>query len=161
MTPPSSLSVCLVLPCFQRRNKRRQLLQRVLCSDEIQQSSLQKWENLHQWQTTGKYSYCCLVAVYGDKSGHVLCCSCHNYIKKGKKGNLNEEALCSLSLLQVRVYCDQWRRPRAPQSQSPSSDPQKSDTPTASPSHSTPVTPVLTPKKKLATEVLRKLKVDR
>lgn len=86
MTPPSSLSLCLVLPCFQRRDKRRQLLQSVLCSDQIQQSPLQKWENLHQWQTTGKYSYCCLVAVYGDKSGHVLCCFCHNYIKKKKRG---------------------------------------------------------------------------
>uniref|UniRef100_A0A8D0AQA7 RNA helicase n=1 Tax=Sander lucioperca TaxID=283035 RepID=A0A8D0AQA7_SANLU len=54
---------------------------------------------------------------------------------------------------QVRVYCDQWRRPRAPQSP-PSASPQKSDSSVPS----TPVTPVLTPKKKLATEILRKLK---
>ncbi|XP_078105163.1 putative helicase mov-10-B.1 [Sander vitreus] len=58
---------------------------------------------------------------------------------------------------QVRVYCDQWRRPRAPQSPpSPSASPQKSDSSVPS----TPVTPVLTPKKKLATEILRKLKVN-
>uniref|UniRef100_A0A8D0DC94 RNA helicase n=1 Tax=Sander lucioperca TaxID=283035 RepID=A0A8D0DC94_SANLU len=56
---------------------------------------------------------------------------------------------------QVRVYCDQWRRPRAPQSP-PSASPQKSDSSVPS----TPVTPVLTPKKKLATEILRKLKVN-
>ncbi|XP_028432245.1 putative helicase mov-10-B.1 isoform X2 [Perca flavescens] len=58
---------------------------------------------------------------------------------------------------QVRVYCDQWRRPRAPQSPpSPSASPKKSDSSVPS----TPVTPVLTPKKKLATEILRKLKVN-
>ncbi|XP_030585585.1 putative helicase mov-10-B.1 [Archocentrus centrarchus] len=60
---------------------------------------------------------------------------------------------------QVRVYCDQWRRPRAPQPHSLSSGPQ---TPAESPAaSSTPVTPVLTPKKKLASEILRKLKVNR
>ncbi|AWP02474.1 putative helicase mov-10-B.1 [Scophthalmus maximus] len=55
---------------------------------------------------------------------------------------------------QVRVYCDQWRRPRAPQSAAESP---------AAPSSvaSTPVAPVLTPKKKLATEILHKLKVNR
>ncbi|XP_032370048.1 putative helicase mov-10-B.1 [Etheostoma spectabile] len=58
---------------------------------------------------------------------------------------------------QIRVYCDQWRRPRAPQSPpSPSASPQKSDPSVPS----TPVTPVLTPKKKLATEIVRKLKVN-
>ncbi|KAM7423013.1 hypothetical protein PAMA_010850 [Pampus argenteus] len=54
-----------------------------------------------------------------------------------------------------RVYCDQWRRHRAPQPQSPSPDPEK----TAAPS--TLVTPVLISKKKLATELLEKLKVNR
>ncbi|XP_040888869.1 putative helicase mov-10-B.2 isoform X2 [Toxotes jaculatrix] len=63
---------------------------------------------------------------------------------------------------QVRVYCDQWRRPRAPQPHSPSSGPQNTaETPAPSSVPSTPVTPVLTPKKKLATEILRKLKVNR
>nr|CBN80761.1 Putative helicase mov-10-A [Dicentrarchus labrax] len=69
---------------------------------------------------------------------------------------------------QVRVYCDQWRRPRAPQQEdSPSSSPQKTPAPSSSSSSSsssvppTPVIPVLTPKKKLATEILRKLKLNR
>uniref|UniRef100_A0A4W6EJ02 RNA helicase n=1 Tax=Lates calcarifer TaxID=8187 RepID=A0A4W6EJ02_LATCA len=63
---------------------------------------------------------------------------------------------------QVRVYCDQWRRPRAPQPHSPSSGPQKTvGTPGPSSVPSTPVTPVLTPKKKLATEILHKLKTNR
>ncbi|XP_037640935.1 putative helicase mov-10-B.1 [Sebastes umbrosus] len=65
---------------------------------------------------------------------------------------------------QVRVYCDQWRKPRAPQApHSPGSGPQKTaGTPSPSPvTPLTPVTPVLTPKKKLATEVLRKLKANR
>ncbi|XP_076597717.1 putative helicase mov-10-B.2 [Chaetodon auriga] len=61
---------------------------------------------------------------------------------------------------EFRVYCDQWRRPRAPQQpQSPGSDPQ-STAETRAPS-SVPVTPVLTPKKKLVTEIIRKLKVNR
>nr|XP_046239070.1 putative helicase mov-10-B.1 isoform X2 [Scatophagus argus] len=59
---------------------------------------------------------------------------------------------------QVRVYCDQWRRPQASQPPcSPSTGPQG----TATPTPSTPVMPVLTPKKKLATDVLRKLKANR
>uniref|UniRef100_A0A665TPV6 RNA helicase n=1 Tax=Echeneis naucrates TaxID=173247 RepID=A0A665TPV6_ECHNA len=63
-----------------------------------------------------------------------------------------------LSPLQVRVYCDQWRRPRGPQPQTPSSGPQTSaETPAPSPER---CTPVLTPKKRLATEILQKLKVD-
>lgn len=63
---------------------------------------------------------------------------------------------------QVRVYCDQWRRPRAPQPHSPSSGPQKTaETSAPSSVPSTPVNPVLTPKKKLATEVLKKLKANR
>ncbi|XP_044071008.1 putative helicase mov-10-B.1 isoform X2 [Siniperca chuatsi] len=64
---------------------------------------------------------------------------------------------------QVRVYCDQWRRPRAPHPpHSPSSGPQKTaETPATSNVRSTPVIPVLTPKKKLATEILHKLKVNR
>ncbi|XP_070704660.1 putative helicase mov-10-B.1 [Pempheris klunzingeri] len=59
---------------------------------------------------------------------------------------------------QVRVYCDQWRRPRAPQPPSgPSSGPQTTaETPAPS-----PATPVLTPKKKLVTEILHKLKENR
>ncbi|XP_029287551.1 putative helicase mov-10-B.2 isoform X2 [Cottoperca gobio] len=61
---------------------------------------------------------------------------------------------------QVRVFCDQWRRPRAPQSpHSPGSDPQNA--PSSSSAPSTPVAPVLTPKRKLATKVLRKLKQNR
>uniref|UniRef100_A0A3Q1G8A4 RNA helicase n=1 Tax=Acanthochromis polyacanthus TaxID=80966 RepID=A0A3Q1G8A4_9TELE len=60
---------------------------------------------------------------------------------------------------QVRVYCDQWRRPRAPQTHS--FNPQTSaETPTSSSSTTTTI-PVLTPKKKLATEILYKLKVNR
>ncbi|XP_023143843.1 putative helicase mov-10-B.2 [Amphiprion ocellaris] len=51
---------------------------------------------------------------------------------------------------QVRVYCDQWRRPRAPQT--------RGEILAAS---SSTTTPVLTPKKKLATEILYKLKVNR
>ncbi|KAL6112550.1 mov10 [Pungitius sinensis] len=64
---------------------------------------------------------------------------------------------------QVRVYCDQWRRPRAPQApRSPGSDSQKTDgTPSTSSCPSTPMKPVLTPKKKLATEILHKLRVNR
>ncbi|XP_042367148.1 putative helicase mov-10-B.1 [Plectropomus leopardus] len=65
---------------------------------------------------------------------------------------------------QVRVYCDQWRRPRAPAQppQSPSSGPQKTaETPSPPTGPSKPGTPVLTPKKKLATEILHKLKVNR
>lgn len=58
---------------------------------------------------------------------------------------------------QVRVYCDQWRRPRAPQQ--PHSPPEAPAAHSSVPS--APVTPVLTPKKKLATEVLRKLKANR
>ncbi|KAF7668035.1 hypothetical protein LDENG_00036090 [Lucifuga dentata] len=61
---------------------------------------------------------------------------------------------------EVRVYCDQWRRPRAPQVQSPSPGPQGAATPARSSGVSTP-TPVLTPKRKLATEILRKLKMNR
>ncbi|XP_054473304.1 putative helicase mov-10-B.1 [Anoplopoma fimbria] len=66
----------------------------------------------------------------------------------------------------VRVYCDQWRRPRATQTpNSPGSDPQKTDgtdeTPSPSSVPSTPLQPVLTPKKKLAKEILQKLKVNR
>ncbi|KAI3369856.1 hypothetical protein L3Q82_024666, partial [Scortum barcoo] len=61
---------------------------------------------------------------------------------------------------QVRVYCDQWRRPRAPQQpQGPSSGPQGSAEAPAPPS--VPSTPVLTPKKKLATKILNKLKANR
>lgn len=52
---------------------------------------------------------------------------------------------------QVRVYCDQWRRPQGPQT--------SDETPSFVPS--TPVTPVLTPKKKLATDILNKLKANR
>lgn len=60
---------------------------------------------------------------------------------------------------QFRVYCDQWRRPRAAQPQDLGSGPQMpAGTPAGS---STPVAPVLTPKKKLASEILRKLKVNR
>ncbi|KAM9859316.1 putative helicase mov-10-B.2 [Aulostomus maculatus] len=60
---------------------------------------------------------------------------------------------------QYRVYCDQWRRPRAPQPHIPSSDPQKSaGTP---PLPSLTSLPVLTPKKKLVEEILHKLKVNR
>ncbi|XP_034021907.1 putative helicase mov-10-B.2 [Thalassophryne amazonica] len=61
---------------------------------------------------------------------------------------------------QFRVYCDQWRRPRAPHGQqSPGSSPQKSSgTPG---SLSAPTIPVLTPKRKLATEIIRKLNTNR
>uniref|UniRef100_A0AAQ4S9P5 RNA helicase n=1 Tax=Gasterosteus aculeatus aculeatus TaxID=481459 RepID=A0AAQ4S9P5_GASAC len=67
---------------------------------------------------------------------------------------------------QVRVYCDQWRRPRAPQApHTPGSDSQTTTdgTPSSSASSgpSTPMKPVLTPKKKLATEILHKLRVNR
>lgn len=64
---------------------------------------------------------------------------------------------------QVRVYCDQWRRPRAPQPQSTTSDSQgTAETPSpVSEGSSIPVVHVLTPKKKLVTEILRKLKANR
>lgn len=63
---------------------------------------------------------------------------------------------------QVRVYCDQWRRPRNPQPQSSHSGPQSStDTPPRTSTGPSPTGPVLTPKKKLVTEVLHKLKSDR
>lgn len=65
---------------------------------------------------------------------------------------------------QVRVYCDQWRRPRDPEPQSPRSGPQVStETPpraSTGPSSVGPQ-PVLTPKKRLVTEVLHKLKSNR
>ncbi|CAJ1050280.1 putative helicase mov-10-B.1 isoform X2 [Xyrichtys novacula] len=51
---------------------------------------------------------------------------------------------------QVRVYCDQWRRPRAPQ------PPHSPD-----PGPSAPLNPVLTPKKKMAMKILNELKVNR
>ncbi|XP_074537209.1 putative helicase mov-10-B.2 [Halichoeres trimaculatus] len=47
---------------------------------------------------------------------------------------------------QVRVYCDQWRRPRVPQTPAPPS---------------TPLNSVLTPKKKMAMKILHELKVNR
>uniref|UniRef100_UPI0037E7FEF8 putative helicase mov-10-B.1 n=1 Tax=Semicossyphus pulcher TaxID=241346 RepID=UPI0037E7FEF8 len=64
---------------------------------------------------------------------------------------------------QVRVYCDQWRRPRVPQpSQSPSSASKKTAESSApSPGPSAPVNPVLTPKKKLALKILHELRVNR
>uniref|UniRef100_A0A7N6FJG6 RNA helicase n=1 Tax=Anabas testudineus TaxID=64144 RepID=A0A7N6FJG6_ANATE len=63
---------------------------------------------------------------------------------------------------QVRVYCDQWRRPRAPQQPGATRGPQMSAEISAPPPvPSAPVTAVLTPKKKLATEILQKLKVSR
>ncbi|XP_068568586.1 putative helicase mov-10-B.1 [Cebidichthys violaceus] len=64
---------------------------------------------------------------------------------------------------QVRVYCDQWRRPRAPQPPNTpgSGSPKMDETPSPSSGPSTPMKPVLTPKKKLATEILNKLKVNR
>ncbi|XP_008278315.1 putative helicase mov-10-B.1 [Stegastes partitus] len=54
---------------------------------------------------------------------------------------------------QVRVYCDQWRRPRAPQATAQTPAPSSAATPV--------LTPVLTPKKKLVSEILHKLKVNR
>ncbi|XP_036955977.1 putative helicase mov-10-B.1 [Acanthopagrus latus] len=82
------------------------------------------------------------------------------YIKKGKLF-INVKP-------QVRVYCDQWRRPRAPRPQphspSPGSGPQetaKTPKPSAPSTPATPATPGLTPKKKLATEILGKLKANR
>ncbi|XP_041638997.1 putative helicase mov-10-B.1 isoform X2 [Cheilinus undulatus] len=59
---------------------------------------------------------------------------------------------------QVRVYCDQWRRPRAPQPPHTSSPDKTATTPAAS---TNPLNPVLTSKKKLAMEVLNQLKVNR
>ncbi|CAN9511896.1 unnamed protein product [Ophioblennius macclurei] len=57
---------------------------------------------------------------------------------------------------QFRVYCDQWRRPRAPQV-----PPDPQTTAGVPPPSSAPDTPVLTPKKKLVTEILNKLKANR
>lgn len=72
---------------------------------------------------------------------------------------------------QVRIYCDQWRRPRLPQSEGPTSGSQRipdiPPPPLSSSSSSTaaagsiPMAPVLTPKKKLVTEILNKLKANR
>ncbi|XP_056292650.1 putative helicase mov-10-B.1 [Pseudoliparis swirei] len=70
---------------------------------------------------------------------------------------------------QFRVYCDQWRKPRAPQTpHSPDTGPQETDeTPSSSPSSSPSSAPstnmksVLNPKKKMATEILSKLKMKR
>ncbi|KAM6980838.1 putative helicase mov-10-B.1 [Aplochiton taeniatus] len=72
---------------------------------------------------------------------------------------------------QVRVYCDQWRRPRMPLNQQGSGDHEhKHGTPTAptsllapssaTPPSSNPVHSVLTPKKKMAKEILQKLKAN-
>ncbi|XP_059186180.1 putative helicase mov-10-B.2 [Centropristis striata] len=59
---------------------------------------------------------------------------------------------------QARVYCDQYRRPRAPQPPpSPSAGGPHKTAETPAP----PSVPPLTPKKKLATEILHKLKVNR
>ncbi|XP_034539182.1 putative helicase mov-10-B.1 isoform X2 [Notolabrus celidotus] len=52
----------------------------------------------------------------------------------------------------VRVYCDQWRRPR---------DPQTSKTPAPPSGPSTPLNSVLTPKKKMAIKILHELRVNR
>ncbi|TNN76493.1 putative helicase mov-10-B.1 [Liparis tanakae] len=68
---------------------------------------------------------------------------------------------------QLRVYCDQWRKPRGPQTpHSPDTGTQETDeTPSPSPSpSSTPSTnmkSVPNPKKKMATEVIRTLKMKR
>ncbi|XP_056157794.1 LOW QUALITY PROTEIN: putative helicase mov-10-B.2 [Lampris incognitus] len=59
----------------------------------------------------------------------------------------------------VRVYCDQWRRPKDHKQDGPSSSPQKmAEAPAPS---SVSSTPVLTPKKRLATEVLHKLRTNK
>lgn len=63
---------------------------------------------------------------------------------------------------EVRVYCDQWRRPRDPQSQGPGPHLQVSaETPPGASAGFSAAGPVLTPKKKLVTEVLHKLKTNR
>uniref|UniRef100_A0A8C5DLP8 RNA helicase n=1 Tax=Gouania willdenowi TaxID=441366 RepID=A0A8C5DLP8_GOUWI len=60
---------------------------------------------------------------------------------------------------QARVYCDQWRKPPGQKKQSGSSDLPKED---ERPGHtSSPQNPVLISKRKLATEVLHKLKANR
>lgn len=70
----------------------------------------------------------------------------------GKSGVSKPAAKRPLLSVQVRVYyCDQWRRPRAPQQETPP--------PASGPR--TPVNPVLTPKKRLATEVINQLKQNR
>uniref|UniRef100_A0A3B4BM13 RNA helicase n=1 Tax=Periophthalmus magnuspinnatus TaxID=409849 RepID=A0A3B4BM13_9GOBI len=58
-----------------------------------------------------------------------------------------------------RVYCDQWRSPRRTKDpESPSSGPRVSTEP---PLGTAPVAPVLTPKKKIVTEILQKLKSNK
>uniref|UniRef100_A0A665TPU4 RNA helicase n=1 Tax=Echeneis naucrates TaxID=173247 RepID=A0A665TPU4_ECHNA len=80
-------------------------------------------------------------------------------LQKFNKAHIKQGKIYINARPQVRVYCDQWRRPRGPQPQTPSSGPQTSaETPAPSPER---CTPVLTPKKRLATEILQKLKVDR
>uniref|UniRef100_A0A667WMC0 RNA helicase n=1 Tax=Myripristis murdjan TaxID=586833 RepID=A0A667WMC0_9TELE len=65
-----------------------------------------------------------------------------------------------LFLLQVRVYyCDQWRRPRGPQPDGSGSAPQRAAQGPAPSTASS--TPVLTPKRKLAKEIMHRLKVNR
>lgn len=74
------------------------------------------------------------------------------FFEWGKVGMSRPAAKRPLLSVQVRVYlCDQWRRPRAPQQETPP--------PASGPR--TPVNPVLTPKKRLATEVINQLKQNR
>lgn len=79
---------------------------------------------------------------------------------KFNKAHIKQGKLYINAKPQVRVYCDQWRRPRAPQPQGPTQSGPQDAAETPAPSQS-PVTPVLTPKKKLATEILRRLKANR
>ncbi|XP_072308203.1 putative helicase mov-10-B.1 [Eucyclogobius newberryi] len=60
---------------------------------------------------------------------------------------------------QVRVYCDQWRTPRrSPQSSGPQVS---AGTPPRASAGTSPIKPVLTPKKKIVTEIVKKLKANR
>ncbi|XP_056886470.1 putative helicase mov-10-B.1 [Takifugu flavidus] len=72
-------------------------------------------------------------------------------LRKFNKAYVKKEDIFINVKPQVRVYCDQWRRPRAPQQEAP---------PTASGPTAT-MNAVLTPKKKMATEVIKNLKQNR
>ncbi|XP_075997327.1 putative helicase mov-10-B.1 [Genypterus blacodes] len=77
-------------------------------------------------------------------------------LRRYNKAYIRQDKVYIHARPQVRVFCDQWRGPRAPEVLT--SGPQMAD---GSASSSVAPTAVLTPQKKLATELLRKLKVNR
>ncbi|KAK7916467.1 hypothetical protein WMY93_012228 [Mugilogobius chulae] len=77
---------------------------------------------------------------------------------KFNKVNIKQGKIYINAKPQVRVYCDQWRSPRR-DSQPQSCGPQ--GTPPRASAGASPIAPVLTPKKRIVSEILQKLKSNR